>query len=60
MSDTTGLDPVSARQLGLVWQSHGIGYGGQWVVPQTVRLCDEDVQRIAEAVVRLLEARSTR
>jgi hypothetical protein len=53
MSQRTGMDPVSAQQLGLVWQPHGMG-GGEWINPQVVRLSDDDVERVARAVVRLL------
>jgi hypothetical protein len=41
---------------GLVWQPYAMG-GGQWVVPQVVRISDADVERIAVAVVRLIEAK---
>ena len=34
------------------WQGAG---GGQWINPQVVRLSDEDVERVAHAVVRLLK-----
>ena len=51
-----GLGQQSPNQnAGLVWQPHGLG-GGQWVNPQVVRLCDDDVERIARRVVALLRA----
>lgn len=39
---------------GLVWQPWAMG-GGEWRVPQVVTLSDVDVERIAAAVVRLLQ-----
>lgn len=39
-----------------VWQDHAMG-GGRWVPqPQAGRLSDEDVERIASAVVRRIKA----
>lgn len=39
-----------------VWQAYALG-GGRWVPqPLVPRLSDEDVERIARAVVRLLKA----
>jgi hypothetical protein len=39
---------------GMVWQDWAMG-GGEWVTPKTVRLSDEDVERIAAAVVRAMK-----
>ena len=49
-----GLGQQSQNQnAGLVWQPWAMG-GGEWKNPEVVRLCDEDVERIARRVVALL------
>jgi hypothetical protein len=50
-----GLPLGPAPAPGMVWKDFAFG-GGEWVMPQPIRLSDEDVERIAHAVVRLLKA----
>lgn len=38
---------------GQVWQPHAFG-GGEWRTPQVVAIREEDIQRIAYAVVQML------
>lgn len=49
-----GPSELQNEHAGKVWQPYAMG-GGQWVVPQAVRLSDDDVERIAQAVLRLIE-----
>lgn len=37
--------------MGYIWRPWAMG-GGEWVLPEPVRLTDADIERIAEAVAR--------
>lgn len=50
------VSPEAPPSGSWVWQAYALG-GGRWVPqPSAGRLSDEDVERIARAVVRLLKA----
>lgn len=53
------FDSGNCPPPGMVWQDFAMG-GGQWVRPSVVTLTDEDVERIARAVVRMLKAEGAR